>query len=237
MKKLLICAFLLIPFAGLKAQVLKRSSYSVPVYSIHEPHFGIIGGIQASSFHNADVGDPGFQFGFHAGFAYSIPLRKRASFEPQLLYSKKGGEVDYAYSAYNHESINYRLHYLEVPLLLNIHTKNIVDFIIGGYGSYLIDATFNVETNYAYGYGELNYGDFEKYDCGLVGGIGFNFPFSKMSIKYSHGFIDVVDNVEAYPYLEGVQNNMITLSFTGFFRRDISPFPQFAFTKGPYLFR
>jgi len=216
MKKVIICAFLLIPFMGLKAQELKRNYR--PVYSIHEPHFGILGGIQASSFHGTDDSDPGFQFDFHLGFAYSMPVSKAVSFEPQFLYSRKGGEIDYAYSAYNHESVNYRLHYLELPLQFNIHTKSIFDFIIGGYGSYLIDATFNVETNRAYGYGELDYGDFEKHDYGLIGGIGFNFPFSKVSIKYSHGLRDVLENAESYPYLEGAQNNEISLSFTGFFR-------------------
>ena len=217
MKKLLIGALLLIPFVGLKAQDLKKQNYYA-VYSIHESHFGILGGLQLSSFHNEDVGDPGFQFGFHGGFTYSMPLSKGVSFEPQILYSKKGGEIDYAYSAYNHESINYRLHYLEIPLQFNIHTRSILDFIIGGYGSYLIDATYNVDTNYGYAYGDLNYGDFEKYDYGLIGGLGFNLPFSKITIKYSHGLRDVLKNTESYPYLEGDQNNLISVSFTGYFR-------------------
>lgn len=207
---------MMIPFMGLNAQELKKN-YN-PVYSIHDPHFGILAGIQASSFHGTDVGDPGFQFGFHFGFAYSMPVSKAVSFEPQFLYSRKGGEIDYAYSAYNHESVNYRLHYLEVPLQFNIHTKNILDFVVGAYGSYLIDATFNIDANYGYAYGELNYGDFEKFDFGLVGGLGFNLPFSKITIKYSHGLRDVLENAESYPYLEGAQNNAITLSFTGFFR-------------------
>ncbi len=218
MKKLLLYTLLFISFTGVKAQELKKDSYFIPVYSIHEPKFGIIGGLHTSGFHDAEAADPSFQLGFHGGFTYSMPLSRRLSFEPQFIYSGKGGEVDYAYTPYSHQSVNYRLHYLEVPLQLNIHTRRAVDIVIGGYGSYLIDATFNIGTNNRYNYGELNYGDFEKYDYGVIGGIAFNFPFSKLTISYSHGLKDVVNNIEAYPYLEGAKNNEITLSFTGFFK-------------------
>jgi hypothetical protein len=218
MRQFLILTLLCGVFAGLQAQVPEPRPWSVPVYSIHEPHFGIVGGTQASSFYNSAVGDPGFQFGFHAGLTFCMPLGRIISFEPQFLYSRKGGELDYANTVYAYRSVNYRLHYLEVPLQWNIHTRSIVDLIVGGYAGYLIDATFNVETAYAYGYGELNYDNFEKCDYGLIGGIGFNLPFSKISIKYSHGFSDVVDNPTTLPYLEGARNNSIMLSFSGFLR-------------------
>jgi hypothetical protein len=105
----------------------------------------------------------------------------------------------------------------KVPVLTN-EKNSFSHFLFGGYGSTLLDATFNVTTPNAYGYGELSYGDFEKYDLGLIGGVAFNFPFSKLSIKYSYGFKDVLKNTDAYMYLKGARNDQISISFTRYFK-------------------
>ncbi|WP_158869584.1 porin family protein [Maribellus comscasis] len=191
-----------------------------PVYSVHTPKFGIVGGPQFSNFHDEAVGSPNALFGFHFGLAYSMPVSKRISFEPQLVYSKKGGAVDYAHAAYYYYdgTLRYRLHYLEMPLLFNIHTKNILDFVVGGYVDYLADATFNVATPLGYGYGELDYGDFEKLDFGLTGGLAFNFPFRKITLKYSYGFNKVANDNSAYVFLEGAKNSTFSISFTRYLK-------------------
>jgi len=185
------------------------------------PKLGIVGGAQLSNFHNAEVGDPNIQGGFHFGLTYELPLSQRVSLEPQLIYSKKGGEIDYAHAAYFYYysgSLRYRLHYLEMPLQFNIHSNRNIDFILGRYTAYLADATFNVSTSAGYGYGELNYADFKKFDFGLSGGIAFRFPVSKMTLKYSHGFNEVASDNSAYLFLEGAQNSVFSISFTRYFR-------------------
>ena len=217
MKKIVFVILSVLTFFVSKAQ--QQPEYYNPVYNIHTSKFGIAGGFHISNFHDESVGAPNFQPGFHMGISMLLPLSQSFSLEPQLLYSKKGGEIDYAYNFYyNEQSVRYRLHYLEMPILFNIHTRGITDFIIGGYGSYLVDATFSVTTNYAYGYGELNYGDFEKYDYGLVGGMAFNFPFSKVMFKYSYGLANVAKENSAYVYLENARNHVFSLSFVRYFR-------------------
>ena len=59
MRRILILAFVAITF-GASAQ--ENSGY-YPIYSIHDPHFGITFGPQVTSFHN-DPYDSEFQFGF-----------------------------------------------------------------------------------------------------------------------------------------------------------------------------
>ena len=216
MKKIVLAILFSVSAIILYAQDTEAEYY--PMYSIHEPRFGFTGGLHLSKFHGDEYGDASYQFGFQTGFTYNLPLGRTISFEPQLLYSKKGGELDYVYATYYTESVRYRLHYLEMPLLFNIHTNSNLDFVLGGYGSTLLDATFNVTTPNAYGYGELSYGDFEKYDLGLIGGVAFNFPFSKLSIKYSYGFKDVLKNTDIYEYLKGARNDQISISFTRYFR-------------------
>jgi len=218
MKKIALLFLLFTSATAMYGQVKEENAYTVPVYSIHEPHFGITAGIQGNSFYNTESAEADFRVGYHIGFSYSMPLSKRVSFEPQLLYTKKGAEIDYLYDPYDYRSVNYKLHYLELPLKWNIHTKSIVDFVVGAYGSYLLDANYDVETAYLYGEGELDYSQFNKFDVGLIGGVAFNFPFSKLSITYSHGLSDVPDNSVDYAQLNGARNQTLSVSLAFYLR-------------------
>jgi hypothetical protein len=213
---LVLCIFLFFPLAGLKAQEIEQTHNTA--YRFNRAHFGIVGGTQLSGFYDELAGDPNFQVGVHAGFTYHMPIVRGIALEPQILYSKKGAEFDRSMLSRYHRPLNYRLHYLEAPLLLNISTNRVLDLIIGGYGGYLFDATYSVRTRYGDGIGELNYADFDPYDYGLVGGFGFNLPYAKFSVKYSQGMRDVLKNAEAYPELEKARNRMLSISFTGYFK-------------------
>ncbi|RKD92536.1 porin family protein [Mangrovibacterium diazotrophicum] len=219
MKRTTIILTLLLACLGLNAQVYIKT-IQLPDQP-NMPKLGLVGGFQLSNFHSTEIGEPNVQGGFHFGLTYNLPISERISFEPQLIYSKKGGQIDYAQVAYFYYytgTLRYRLHYLETPILFNIHANKRLDFVIGGYTSYLADATFSLTTPVGYGYGELNYDDFEKFDFGMVGGIAFNFPFSKMTLKYSHGLQEVANANSAYLFLEGAQNQVFSVSFTRYFR-------------------
>jgi len=88
MKKAAFIFILSLSVLGSGAQ--HRTERFRPVYSVHTPKLGIVGGPQFSNFHDEAVGSPNALFGFHFGLAYSMPVSKRISFEPQLVYSKKG---------------------------------------------------------------------------------------------------------------------------------------------------
>lgn len=219
MKRVTLIGIQLVLVLSLSAQ-----NYQEPYLILskkQEPRLGITGGMQLANFHSTTLGDPNVQGGFHFGMTCQFPLTKLVSFEPQLMYSKKGGEIDYtqvAYFYYYSGSLRYRLHYIEMPLQFNFHISQNVDLMVGGYASYLADATFNVTTAAGYGYGELNYGDFEKYDFGLSGGMAFNFLLSKLTLKYAHGLNEVARQNSAYIFLEGAKNSVFSISFTRYFR-------------------
>lgn len=214
MKRAVILAMTILVYAGAKAQV--EPGY-FPVYSIHEKHFGLTFGPQVVSFHD-DIYDSEFQFGFFIGGSLSLPLNKRLSLEPQLLYTRKGGKGDYFITNFYEGSVRFKLHYLETPLLLNIHTKSVVDIIVGGYAGFLLDTNFDYSTPYYFGYGELDNDQFEKVDLGVVGGIGINVPHGKIVFKYSHGFNDVAKEGNAYLFLEGAKNHGFSFSYIGYLR-------------------
>ncbi|MDF0715979.1 porin family protein [Muricauda sp. 334s03] len=214
MKRIVVFAILTMMIYGVQAQ--NNLGY-YPVFSIHDPHFGITFGPQATSFHS-DSYDSEFQFGFFLGGSFSLPLSKRFSLEPQLVYSRKGGKGDYYINNFYEGSVRFKLHYLETPLLLNIHTKSVVDIIIGGYTGFLVDTNFDYSTYYYYGYGELDNDQFEKMDLGLITGIGINMPNGKIVLKYSHGLSDVAKDGNAYLFLEGAKNQSFSFSYIGYIR-------------------
>lgn len=214
MKRIVVFAILIVSIYSVKAQ--NNLGY-YPVFSIHDPHFGITFGPQATGFHS-DLYDSEFQFGFFVGGSFSLPLGKRFSLEPQLLYSRKGGKGEYFINNFYEGSVQYKLHYLETPLLFNIHTKSFVDVIIGGYAGFLLDTNFDYSTHYYYGYGELDNDEFEKVDFGLIGGIGINMPNGKIVFKYNYGLSDVAKEGNAYLFLEGAKNQSFSFSYIGYIK-------------------
>ena len=214
MKRILLVALAILAMVGAEAQ---ENTGFYPVYSIHEPHFGITFGPQATSFHS-DSYDSDFQFGFFIGGSLSLPLNNHISLEPQLIYNRKGGKGDYYINNFYDGSIRFKLHYLETPLLVNLHTKSVVDVILGGYAGFLLDSSFDYSGPYTYGYGELDNDQFEKVDLGLVAGIGINMPHGKIVFKYSHGFSEVAKEGNAYLFLEGAKNHGFSFSYIGYLR-------------------
>ncbi len=218
MKSTYIIIFFCFLLSVVNAQETSKDQKMTNTKIIPSPYLGITGGLQTTNFYDEQYGSSNFQVGFNLGLAYCIPISKRFNVEPQLIYSKKGGEMDYSsvLGAYD-ESVRYKLHYLELPVEISYLTNGNVDFIVGGYCSYLLDATFNVTNSWGTGYGELNYDSFEKYDFGVTGGIAFNFSYSKLSIKYSHGLNDVTKDNNPYKYLSNSKNQAISLTFTQYF--------------------
>ncbi len=215
MKRLIIFAVLFIPSLALQAQ--EQMQEPDKVRQDNKARFGLVGGIQLTTFQPDAVGDPSSQAGYLLGFTYKAPVTRGISLEPQILYSKKGGEIDEYASDYYEGAVNYRLHYLEGPVLLNLRTGKVLDLVVGVYGSYLIDATYSIDTHWGYGTGELDYGDFEKYDYGLIGGFGFNLPPAKFSVRYSHGMKAVLKDSSNYPELTDAKNQMVTFSLAVYF--------------------
>lgn len=216
MKRLIVCTLLIIPFLTLQAQepVQEPATESEVVHQGSKARFGLIAGVQLTTFQPDAVGNPSSQGGYLAGFTYRMPITRGISLEPQVFYSKKGGEIDEYSSDYYDGAVNFRLHYLEGPVLLNFRTGKVLDFVAGAYGGYLIDATYSIDSRWGYGVGELDYGDFEKYDYGLIGGFGFNLPPAKFSVRYSHGMRDVLKDTSQYPELTDAKNQMVTFSLT-----------------------
>lgn len=179
----------------------------------HNGKLGIVGGLQLSSLYNSDY-NLDYTLNRYLGITYAFPLMKRLSLEPQIIYDRKGAQGNYNLPSIYQGEIRFKLDYLEIPLLLNIHTKSRFDIVFGGYTSILLNTRFDLSTPFIYGTGELNYDDFEKIDMGFIVGFSYKLKRMKISLKYSQGFIDVSKSGNSFLFLENAKNTTITLSFS-----------------------
>jgi hypothetical protein len=191
-------------FAGLFAfGVASTASAQSPVYETVtdddnlKTSFGIKAGVNLSNLtlDDENLNSESSKFGFHGGFFLKAPITEFFSIQPELLYSNKGTRARYNSTLFGNDGESrFNLHYLEVPVsavinfgMLNIHG--------GVYGSYLAAATV---TNVRYGDDmittggrDLQRGDFNDFDYGVLGGIGLDIDRFTVGVRYSYGLREV----------------------------------------------
>jgi len=162
-----------------------------PVYAQTDKQdirFGIKGGINISNMYTEEVDDKNTVIGFNTGLFSKLPLTSNFSFQPELLYTTKGAELNYSSSLIS-GSATFSLGYVEMPLLAVINLTENVNIQGGVYLATLTNAKvknvsdlgiFNFED-------ELDRSDFETFDFGLVFGAGLEFDKINLGIRYEYG--------------------------------------------------
>lgn len=189
---------------------------SQSAYPENDLKIGLQTGLQLSNFVNG-LEYTNSELRSHFGLNFYKPLNDYLAIEPQILFIKKGGSVDYRLSPFYDGEINFRLKYIEIPVLLNFHFNPSVGFLVGPYFSYLVDTDFTFNTPFTFGGGELNYNQFEPFEFGLIGGISFRTRRGQIALKYVQGFTDIAKDDNALLLLENAKNNMFMISFVRYF--------------------
>ena len=154
-----------------------------------EPQFGIKGGVNFSNIYSTDVDDNNVLTSFNAGVYAAFPVGDILSIQPEILYSRKGGELTYD-NAIASGKAQFKLNYIEVPVLLKVNITDNLSVHAGPYFAYLVDAAVS---NDAGGDSldfndEYNNDDFNKFDVGISGGIGYDFKSLGIGARYNYGF-------------------------------------------------
>lgn len=173
-----------IAFTGLSfATVHAQTDYS------NEFQFGIKGGVNFSNIYDTEVDDNNVLTSFNAGLYATLPVGEILSIQPELLYSRKGGELKYD-NAITEGTSQFKLNYIEVPVLFKVNITDNISVHAGPYFSYLIDAEVNNDANGEAIDFEDKYDndDFNKFDVGISGGIGFDFNSIGIGARYNYGF-------------------------------------------------
>jgi hypothetical protein len=149
--------------------------------------------------------------GFHAGAYVHIPISEHFSFEPGLLYSKKGYSIkgDVQVEALKLLALNAGLqvqsHYIDLPLHVVAKVAGGLNIYGGPQVSFLTRSTLNAKLgilgisifNRGFGITER----FNRVDLGLSGGIGYAFDNGlnfRAGYEYGLSKLDKNDNYDAY---------------------------------------
>lgn len=155
-----------------------------------EAQFGVKGGVNFSNMYTEDVNDNNVLTSFNAGIYATLPITSFIAIQPEVLYSRKGSELTYD-NAFATGTAQFKLNYIEVPILVKANLTKNLNIHAGPYFAYLVDAqiknesdTFNFEDN-------LDNDDFNKFDAGISAGIGLDFESIGIGARYNYGLTTV----------------------------------------------
>ena len=116
------------------------------------------------------------RFGFHAGIFANIGLTRLVAFQPEVLYSQKGAKT-------NAVDVNYRLHYIDVPLAFHINTDGFF-FEAGPQVGFLVAAKYqsgSASTDVTPSY--------KSVDFGYLAGLGYQLKHGLgLGLRYNGAF-------------------------------------------------
>jgi hypothetical protein len=157
-----------------------------------QAQFGVKGGVNFSNMYTEDVHDNNVLTSFNAGVYFLIPITDFAAFQPEIIYSRKGSELTYD-NTFATGKAQFKLNYIEVPLLVKGNLTKNISVHAGPYFAYLLDAkAVNKSDNGTYNFEDnINNDNFNKFDVGLSAGIGLDFDAIGIGARYNYGLTNV----------------------------------------------
>ncbi|HVY73198.1 MAG TPA: porin family protein [Puia sp.] len=153
------------------------------------PKLGIKGGLNLTNLYVDDASDEHMKAGFNAGLFAKFPITRGFSIQPELLYSEKGARDDYDNIVQGSGSYRFNLGYIELPLLAVVNLAPNFNIHAGGYAAYLVSANVkDIDNNGdVHGATDLDADNFNRWDFGLVGGLGFDIENFTIGARYNYG--------------------------------------------------
>ena len=182
--------------------------------------FGIKGGYGLSKFAAASLDPIPFTFGNLnspvGGIYFSLGLGPLA-IQPEILYVRMGSE----YEVDEANDLKWQLDYVQVPVLLKLRIIPLGPIrpviYAGGYGAYLFKAR-GVMTVDGVSEGADIIDDYQKYDYGVVGGVGLDFKLPGITFsvegRYNYGLKNILVDPSAGDSLKN--RSMMALVGIGF---------------------
>lgn len=184
---LVMAAGLLVP-AGVFAQEQQTSMDSGMTAK-----FGIKGGLNLTSLYVDNVSSEHMKAGFNAGIFAKLPVTRGFSIQPELLYSVKGAKDTYNNLLEGSGEYQFNLGYIEMPVLAVINLARNFNLHAGGYAAYLASANVkDVNSDGSVnGATDLNADNFQRWDFGLIGGLGFDIENFTLGARYNYGLTNI----------------------------------------------
>jgi len=166
LKHLILIFVLLITGLTVKAQSVFR--------------WGLVGGINASKV-VSDTKTKSLN-GYHGGLIAEIKTPSEWGFEVDALMSSKGTRIEGLNSNLETALLDYKLNYLDFPVLVKKYFLTVFNIQAGPQFSYLLSANYD---------GEDVKSDLHSFDLALVAGLGIDVKVAKASIRYNYGVTEI----------------------------------------------
>ena len=178
---------------------------------------GVKGGVNLSNLHVDDVDDENMKAGLNLGLFAKVPVARGFSIQPEILYSSKGSKLKYD-NILGAGEYRFNLNYVELPVLGVINIAKNLNLHAGAYVAYLTSANVkNVdEDGTIHGVTELNEENFNRFDAGLVGGLGLDVQNFTIGARYSHGLKEVGESGSLAGQLTNNSKNSVVTLYVGF---------------------
>ena len=180
--------------------------------------FGIKGGLNLTNLYSTDANTDHLKAGFNAGVFAKLPVTRGFSVQPEILYSLKGNKSTYDNIVQGSGEYRFNLGYIEMPLLAVVNLAPNFNLHAGGYAAYLVNANVkNVNSNGdVQGATELKTSDFNKWDFGLAGGLGFDIQHFTLGARYNYGLSHIGKSGSVAGNLVGNAKNAGFSIYAGF---------------------
>lgn len=168
---------------------------------------GIKGGLNVSNFITEEVTDRHSRIGFHAGVFGQLFVNEGFAVQPELNYSTKGNEVTTNVGIIDQEN-KFNLGYLDMPVLAVFKLGSVAEIHAGPYWAYLLSANFDTDGDLGDDFRELDRRNFDNWDYGLAGGVGFNLGAVQIGARYNYGLNEIARSEGAKRLLGNAKNSV-----------------------------
>ena len=157
---------------------------------------GIKGGLNLSNLYVNEADDDKARIGWHAGFYGQLFASEAFAIQPEVNFSTKGtGVTRIDNNSARYES-NFNLSYIDIPVLAVFKLGEFAEIHAGAYWAYLLRAEIrNNDRNPDNEFTTQDRDNFDDWDYGLVGGIGFNLgEAAQLGVRYNYGLNEIAES-------------------------------------------
>lgn len=190
------------------------------------PRVGFKGGLNLSNLYVGDAEAENGRVGWHAGVYGQLFSTEAFAIQPEINYSTKGTGITYVRGGVNQVSVDYdqkfNLSYIDIPILAVFKLGPVAEIHAGPYWAYLVNAEIrNNDGNPNNEFDTIDRNNFDDWDYGLVGGIGFNLgKGAQLGARYNYGLNPIADSGGARRVFGDAKNQVAQLYLSINFNTD-----------------
>ena len=157
---------------------------------------GIKGGLNLSNLYVDQADDDQARIGWHAGFYGQLFASEAFAIQPEVNFSTKGTGVTRIDATSARYESKFNLSYIDIPVLAVFKLGEVAEIHAGAYWAYLLGAEIrNNDRNPDNEFDTVDRDNFDDWDYGLVGGIGFNLGESaQLGVRYNYGLNEIAES-------------------------------------------